>query len=78
VAALFGKESAPEVTIGNDAGTAAAINATGSKHVDCPVTEFVIDRKNRIVSTPAYMLAGRISEAYEGITKTVKAVLELC
>ena len=78
VAALFGKEAAPEVTIGNDAGTAAAINATGSKHVDCPVTEFVIDRKNRIVSTPAYMLAGRIGEAYEGITKTVKAVLELC
>ena len=78
VAALFGKESAPELTIGNDAGTATAINATGSRHVDCPVTEFVIDKENRIVSTPAYMLAGRIGEAYEGITKTVKAVLELC
>jgi enhancing lycopene biosynthesis protein 2 len=78
VAALFGKESAPEVTIGTDAGTAAAINATGSRHLDCPVTEFVIDRKNRIVSTPAYMLANSISEAYEGITKTVKAVIELC
>ena len=78
VAALLGKEYAPELTIGNDAGTAAAINATGSRHLDCPVTEFVVDRKNRIVSTPAYMLAGRISEAYEGITKTVKAVLDLC
>ena len=63
VAALLGKECSPEVTIGNDAGTAAAINATGSRHVDCPVTEFVVDRKNRIVSTPAYMLAGRIGEA---------------
>jgi enhancing lycopene biosynthesis protein 2 len=78
VAALLGKECAPEVTIGNDAGTAEAINATGSRHVDCPVTGFVIDKKNRIVSTPAYMLAGRIGEAYEGITKTVKAVIELC
>jgi enhancing lycopene biosynthesis protein 2 len=78
VAALLGKECSPEVTIGNDAGTAAAISATGSKHVDCPVTEFVVDRKNRIVSTPAYMLAGRIGEAYEGITKTVKAVIDLC
>jgi len=78
VAALLGKECSPEVTIGNDAGTAAAINATGSRHVDCPVTEFVVDRKNRIVSTPAYMLAGRIGEAHEGITKTVKAVIDLC
>jgi len=78
VAALLGKELSPEVTIGNDSGTAAAINATGSRHCDCPVTEFVIDRKNRIVSTPAYMLAGNISEAYEGITKTVKAVIGLC
>jgi enhancing lycopene biosynthesis protein 2 len=78
VAALLGKECSPEVTIGNDAGTAAAVNATGSRHVDCPVTEFVVDRKNRIVSTPAYMLAGRIGEAYEGITRTVKAVIDLC
>jgi enhancing lycopene biosynthesis protein 2 len=43
--------------------------------VACPVTEFVVDKKNRIVSTPAYMLAGRISEAYEGIDKAVKAVI---
>jgi len=77
IAAVLGKEYAPEVTIGNDEGTAAAINATGSKHLNCPVREFVIDRKNRIVSTPAYMLAGCISEAAEGIEKTVKAVLEM-
>lgn len=77
IAATLGKELAPEVTIGNDAGTAAAINATGSRHVDCPVTEFVIDRRNKIVSTPAYMLAGRISEAAEGIEKLVAEVLLL-
>ena len=78
IAVLFGKEIAPQVTIGTDEGTAAAINATGSCHVKCPVTEFVVDRANKIVSTPAYMLAGRISEAYEGITRTVKAVIDLC
>ncbi len=43
----------------------------------CPVREFVVDRQNKIVTTPAYMLAGRISEAAEGIEKTVKALLEL-
>ena len=77
IAATLGKEYAPKVTIGNDAGTAGAINRTGSIHVDCPVTEFVIDRENRIVSTPAYMLANSISEAAEGIEKAVKAVIDL-
>lgn len=77
IAAALGKEYAPEVTIGTDAGTAAAINATGSRHQNCPVEEFVIDRKNRIVSTPAYMLAGCISEAAEGIEKTVKTVIAM-
>jgi enhancing lycopene biosynthesis protein 2 len=77
IAATLGKEYAPKVTIGSDAGTAAAISATGSEHIACPVTEFVVDRKNKIVSTPAYMLAQRISEAAEGIEKAVKATLDL-
>ena len=77
IAAILGKEYAPSLTIGNDAGTAAAINQTGSKHVECPVTEFVVDRENKVVSTPAYMLATSISETAEGIEKAVKAVLDL-
>ena len=77
IAATLGKEYAPEVTIGNDAGTAVAINATGSRHLDCPVRDLVIDSKNRIVSTPAYMLAGCISEAADGIEKAVKTVIEM-
>jgi enhancing lycopene biosynthesis protein 2 len=77
VAATLGKEYKPKLTIGTDSGTAAAIRQTGSEHQDCPVKEFVVDKANKIVSTPAYMLAERISEAYEGIDKTVKAVIEL-
>lgn len=77
IAATLGKEYAPEVTIGNDAGTAAAINQTGSRHVDCPVTEFVVDKKNKIVSTPAYMLAGNISDTAAGIEKAIKATFDL-
>ena len=77
IAATLGKEVHPQVTIGTDAGTAAAITATGSTHQDCPVREFVVDKANRIVTTPAYMLAESIGEAAEGIEKTVKAVLEL-
>jgi enhancing lycopene biosynthesis protein 2 len=77
LAAALGRELAPTVTIGNDAGTAAEINKTGAIHQECPVSGFVIDEKNRIVSTPAYMLAGCISEAYEGIEKCVSEVIKL-
>jgi len=66
-----------ELTIGNDADTAAAVNKMGITHVDCPCSSFVIDRENKIVSTPAYMLAGGIAEAAEGIEKTVGALLEM-
>ena len=77
VAAALGRDYSPKVTIGTDPETAAAINATGSCHQDCPVTEFVVDRENKIVSTPAYMLAERISEAADGIDKAIKATIEL-
>ena len=57
--------------------TPAEIGLTGSRHVECPVTEFVVDKKRKIVSTPAYMLARSISEAAEGIGKLVKEVIRL-
>ncbi len=77
IAAILGKEISPTLTIGNDAGTASALEKMGAKHQNCPVKEFVVDEKNKIVSTPAYMLANRISETYEGISKLVKEVIKL-
>jgi enhancing lycopene biosynthesis protein 2 len=77
IAAVLGREYAPIVTIGTDAGTAAEIDRTGAIHQTCPVTEFVIDRKNKLVTSPAYMLAKRISEVAEGIDKCVKEVINL-
>ncbi|HEY5672735.1 MAG TPA: isoprenoid biosynthesis glyoxalase ElbB [Malonomonas sp.] len=68
---------AHQLTIGTDEGTAQALTAMGSKHINCPVREFVIDKQNKIISTPAYMLAGSISEAADGIEKTIKALLEM-
>jgi enhancing lycopene biosynthesis protein 2 len=77
VATVLGKGQSPKLTIGTDAGTAGAINQTGSVHVDCGAREMVIDKEHKIVTTPAYMLAGSIAEAAEGIEKAVKAVLEM-
>lgn len=65
------------VTIGTDADTAGAIETMGGIHVECPVREFVVDEENKVVSTPAYMLAEHISEAAEGIEKLVHEVLRL-
>lgn len=68
----------PDITIGTDEGTAAALEQFGAHHVNCLVKDFVIDEKNKIVTTPAYMLGQRISDVAEGIEKLVNAVLELC
>jgi enhancing lycopene biosynthesis protein 2 len=75
-AKLFGGEKV-EFTIGTDAGTAQALSADGARHVNCNVRSVVIDRRLKIVTTPAYMLAGHITEAEAGINKLVQAVLEL-
>lgn len=77
LAAVLGREYSPTVTIGNDAGTAAEIVKCGAKHQECQVSGFVVDRKNKLVTSPAYMLANRISEVAEGIDKCVKEVINL-
>jgi len=67
----------PEVTIGNDVGTAAAIEQTGAKHVNCSVADIHVDQTNKIVTTPAYMLGPGIKDVAAGIEKLVKKVVEL-
>ncbi len=78
VAKVLGNDKlAHQLTIGSDEGTAQALTAMGSEHINCPADEFIIDQENKIISSPAYMLAGSISEAAEGIEKTIKALLEM-
>lgn len=74
---LEGEEVDLKVTIGSDAETATAIEKMGATHVVYTVDNCLVDTENRIVTTPAYMLANRISEAAVGIEKLVKEVLAL-
>ena len=74
-AAIFGEGA--QCTIGNDADTAAAIEAMGAQHLACPVSEARVDSERKLVTTPAYMLAGSVSEAYGGISECVREVLAL-
>jgi enhancing lycopene biosynthesis protein 2 len=77
MALLFGAKGV-KVTIGNDEGTANAINKTGASHFNCPVGEIVVDEENKIVSTPAYMYGdAKLDEISSGISKLVQAVLKM-
>jgi len=68
---------AVELTVGDDAETAATIEAMGGKHICCPVDQIVVDEAHKVVSTPAYMLAANLSEAAAGIRQLVAKVLAL-
>ncbi len=67
----------PEVTIGTDETTASAIREMGGRHTSCSVEMIHVDKENRIVSTPAYMLGPGIKEVAVGIRKLVNKVVEL-
>lgn len=65
------------LTVGNDSATSKDIEAMGSQHQNCSTKEVVVDVKNKIVSTPAYMDAKSISEVAEGIEKLVNEIVSM-
>lgn len=65
------------VTIGNDKDTAAHIEKMSAHHSSTNATGIVIDEKNKLVTTPCYMLGTRISEIYEGAAKVVTELLKM-
>lgn len=78
-AAIFrGTDLRPELTVGTDPQTASKLEKMGARHRECSVQDFVHDPKLNLLTTPAYMLARNIAEAYEGIEKTIRKLLELC
>lgn len=65
------------LTIGNDPDLGEVIDAMGGEPVICPVDDIVVDIENKVVTTPAYMLAQSIGEVAQGIDKLVSRVLDL-
>ncbi|ALQ09445.1 isoprenoid biosynthesis protein [Pseudoalteromonas sp. Bsw20308] len=66
-----------QLTIGNDVDTAQALSTLGAKHINCAVDDVVFDEANKLVTTPAYMLAQSILDADAGIAKLVTSVLTM-
>jgi enhancing lycopene biosynthesis protein 2 len=66
--------SSVSFTIGDDQGLIDLLETKGAKHFKHNVNEIHIDNTNKVVSTPAYMLAQNIGEAYTGIKKLVDQI----
>jgi len=66
-----------QCTIGNDEETAAAITSMGAEHITCPVEECIVDKDKKLITSPAYMLAGSVNEAYQGISASIKELVNL-
>lgn len=72
-AKVFGSKGV-KVTIGHDAGTAAAVSQTGANHVPADAEQIVIDEDHNIVSTPAYMEAQDPAQVFAGISALVENI----
>jgi enhancing lycopene biosynthesis protein 2 len=66
-----------ELTIGQDKGTADAIKKLGAIHKTTTHGEVVIDKKNKIVTTPCYMLDATIAQIGDGANNLVKAIFKM-
>lgn len=77
--ALSGRASV-DLTLGNDAGCAAAVGQLGQRHRDTSsAREVVIDEAHKLVTTPAYMFDdARLGEVWVGIERCVAEVLKRC
>ena len=78
MAKIFGEQDeSAEMTVGSDELRSIDINTMGSKHIKCSVSEMIIDKDKKLVTTPAYMEAKSIKEAAEGIEKLVTQILSM-
>jgi len=66
-----------ELTVGQDSSAAADLETMGARHTQTMHGEIVVDRANKIVSTPCYMLEARVDQIADGAENLVKAVLAL-
>lgn len=77
IAAKILGEKHVELTIGNDKGTAQALESMGARHVNKPVREAHVDKVNLVVTAPAYMYDATILEVEASINAAVEELAKL-
>ena len=68
---------AVKLTIGDDEGTAEAMESIGATHVHSTHGEVVVDTDHKVVTTPCYMLDATIDQIAEGTDNVVGAMIRL-
>ncbi len=66
-----------KITIGNAEDVAATVESMGGIHKKTGHAEIVVDEKNRLVTTPCYMLDATISQIAQGADNLVKEILNV-
>ncbi|MEA1937478.1 MAG: isoprenoid biosynthesis glyoxalase ElbB [Pseudomonadota bacterium] len=64
-----------EVTVGNDAQTAAAITVMGGRHKRAGRGQVVVDINVKLATTPCYMLPSTISEIADGARNLIETLI---
>ncbi|MCX7953581.1 MAG: isoprenoid biosynthesis glyoxalase ElbB [Bacteroidales bacterium] len=65
------------ITLGQNNNVVDVITKFGANHVTTNPTEIAIDKTNKIVTTPCYMLESTIAQVYDGIENAVREILKL-
>ena len=65
------------VTIGNDPETSMAIKAMGGIPEICSAAQVCVDRKNKIISTPCYMLDKTLKGVAQSTSDAVRDLMEM-
>lgn len=73
IARIFG---GVELTIGQDADTANAVQQMGATHKSASHGEVIIDTTNNVFTTPCYMLDADIKQIGEGAENIVRIILK--
>lgn len=66
-----------QLTLGQPCNAAVAAEKMGAIQVDCQATEVAVDSINKIITTPAYMVATRISEIFDGADNMIEALTSM-
>lgn len=64
------------VTVGSDPNTIADVESMGASHVNTQIAEVISDKKNKIFTTPCYMLPASITDIADSAENLIETILE--
>ena len=66
-----------KITFGNDINMADLVNKSGNIHIETESGDICVDKENKILTSPCYMLAKSIKTIYEEATKIVSEAVKM-